>query len=130
MFIKDVTKRMDRPLLKIPPRKRYERLLAHKALKEKHMKIAVDAMNAVTIICGLMSMAKSRTGPKPRPMVAPNPFRIKSRFVWFSLTCAVDLSHIIRPSEARTVRNPPLIPVFKCMNAPAAALSIVIARHE
>jgi len=81
MFIKDVMKRMDSPLLKIPPRKRYERLLAHKALREKHTKIAVEAMKAVTIICGLISMAKSRTGPKPRPMVAPNPFRIISRFV-------------------------------------------------
>jgi hypothetical protein len=76
-----VKKRMDSPLLNIPPRKRYERRCAHKALREKQTKMRVDATKAVTMICGLISMAKSRIGPIPRPIVAPNPFKISKRFV-------------------------------------------------
>ena len=57
-------KRVERPLIRVPPRNRYWPSGAKRAAPENPAKIMADIMKALGMMAGLTLMAKSRRGPE------------------------------------------------------------------
>lgn len=60
--------RMDMNDMRVPPKYSHRPRSAVSDATEKHVNMAAVAIRAVTIILGLMAMAKSIKEPKPRPV--------------------------------------------------------------